>query len=379
MPPHDATPSPTPLTEARLHSIIDSAMDAIITIDDNHHIVLFNKAAQRLFGVPEEQALGSNLNRFIPERFRSNHAKFIEAFGRTGATRRQMGHLDPLHGLRGDGSEFPIEASISHSAIDGQHLMTVILRDISDRKRIEEQLLHAQKMEVIGRLAGGIAHDFNNLLMATFNYLALATRGLDADHPSRAPLTQVHEVSSRAARLTRQLLTFARKQAARPVVLAPGEVLTTIEPMLRQLITDTITLSTTIDPQTPTIRADPSQIEQVLMNLVVNARDAMPNGGTISISAGPFTADTEYCIDHPGAQPGRYATLAVTDTGIGMSDEILARIFEPFFTTKEPGKGTGLGLATCHGIVTQSGGHLTVNSLQGRGTTIRVLLPASTS
>jgi signal transduction histidine kinase len=283
-----------------------------------------------------------------------------------------MGRLDPLHGLRADGSEFPIEASISHSSIDGRHLMTVILRDVSDRKRIEDQLLHAQKMEVIGRLAGGIAHDFNNLLMAIFNYLALATRGLDANHPSRAPLTQVHEVSNRAARLTRQLLTFARKQPTKPVVLSPGEVLTTIEPMLRQLITDTITLSTTIDPDTPTIRADPSQVEQVLMNLVVNARDAMPEGGTIAITTGCFTADLDYCIDHPSAKPGRYATLEVT----GMTEEILARIFEPFFTTKEPGKGTGLGLATCHGIVTQSGGHLTVKSAPGHGTTIRVLLPS---
>ena len=370
---------PTPeWTEARLMSIIDSAMDAIITVDESHCVIMFNNAAQRLFGVPASEALGSSLDRFIPERYRKDHASHVRAFGSTGVTMRQMGLLGSLAGLRADGTEFPIEASISQSALGGRRLYTVILRDISERKRLEEQLLHAQKMEVIGRLAGGIAHDFNNLLMAIFNCLTLATKGLEPEHPSRAALAQVYEASNRAALLTRQLLTFARKQVARPRIISTNEVVTGLEPMLRRLITDDIVLKAQFSPDAGNVRADPTQLEQVLMNLVVNARDAMPKGGTLTIETSNIVLDQAYCATTVGATPGPHVSISVTDTGAGMSKEVQSRLFEPFFTTKEPGKGTGLGLATCYGIITQSGGHITVRSAVGAGTTIRVLLPQVT-
>ena len=361
--------------ESRLLSIIDTAMDAIITVDEGQRVILFNTAAQRMFGVPASEAIGTSLERFIPERFRKDHSEHVRGFGRGGATVRQMGRLGSLSGLRADGTEFPIEASISHSTSDGRHLFTVILRDISERKRLEEQLLQAQKMEVIGRLAGGIAHDFNNLLMAIFNYLTLATKSLEADHPSRAALAQVHEASNRAANLTKQLLTFARKQVAKPRIISLREVVAAVEPMLRRLVSDTVVLETRLSPDTGNIRADPTQLEQVIMNLAVNARDAMPSGGTLTIETENIELDEAYCAATVGASPGPFVAMTVADTGTGMSQEVLSRVFEPFFTTKEPGKGTGLGLATCYGIVTQSGGHITVRSSPGSGTRIRVLLP----
>jgi two-component system, cell cycle sensor histidine kinase and response regulator CckA len=364
--------------EARLLSIIDSAMDAIVTVDESQRVVMFNKAAERVFGVPAGEAVGSPLDRFIPARHRKGHAEHVRSFGTTGVTMRQMGRLGTLHGLRTDGSEFPIEASISHSAFDGRRLYTVILRDVSEHKRLQEQLLHAQKMEVIGRLAGGIAHDFNNLLMAIFNYLTLATKALEPEHPSRAALAQVHEASNRAAALTRQLLTFARKQVVHPRVISLRDVVAGLEPMLRRLITDDIALRTVLSADPSRVLADPTQLEQVLMNLVVNARDAMPSGGTITIEVAESVLDEAYCQSRVGVSLGPGAVLCVTDTGVGMSPEVQARIFEPFFTTKEPGKGTGLGLATCHGIVTQCGGDISVRSAPGRGTTIRIILPLAT-
>ncbi len=361
--------------QERLLAIIDSAMDAIITVDEAQRVIMFNQAAQRLFGVPASEAIGAPLERFIPDRYRNHHAEHIRAFGTTGVSMRRMGRLGALSGLRSDGMEFPIEASISHSSHAGRRLYTVILRDVSERKRLEEQLLHAQKMEVIGRLAGGIAHDFNNLLMAIFNYLTLATKGLEPEHPSRAALAQVHEASNRAATLTRQLLTFARKQVAKPRVVSLREVVAGLEPMLRRLIAEDMVLTTRYNADTGNVRADPTQIEQVIMNLVVNARDAMPGGGTITLETDGVALDEAYCMTTVGASPGPHVTLTVTDTGTGMNKEVMSRIFEPFFTTKEPGKGTGLGLATCHGIVTQAGGHITVQSSPGAGTSIRVLLP----
>jgi len=361
--------------ETRLVSIIQSAMDAIITVDESQRIIMFNPAAERIFSVPAADAIGSPIDRFIPERFRGRHAEHIRGFGRTGVSMRAMGRLGTISGVRGDGSEFPIEASVSQSVVGGRRLYTVILRDITQRRQLEEQLLQAQKMEGIGRLAGGIAHDFNNMLMAVFNYLKLADNRLEPDHPARPSLANVHEAASRAATLTRQLLLFARKQPPQPRVLDPVEVLRGVAPMLRRLIGDNIELRTELSPDTGRVLADPVQIEQVLMNLVVNARDAMPEGGTITISVANIQLDDQGSPGHAEAQSGPYIVITVTDTGHGMTPEVLDRIFEPFFTTKDPDKGTGLGLATCHGIVGQSGGTITVESAPGRGTSIRVLLP----
>ncbi|MCC6229245.1 MAG: response regulator [Phycisphaerales bacterium] len=362
-------------SELRLQRIVESAMDGIITIDQRGHVVMFNAAAEKMFGVPAAQAIGVSLDRFIPSRTRDQHPSFIKAFGAAGVTTRSMGHLGAVAGVRADGTEFPIEASISHAQSDGQHYYTVILRDIAERKRLEAQLLQAQKMEGVGRLAGGIAHDFNNLIMAIFNYLALASRKLGVDHPVAPMLAQANQAAQRAADLTRQLLTFARKQIVAPRVLSPREVAAGLSPMLRRLIGEDVTLRTAFADDTGMVRADHAQLEQVLVNLVINARDAMPSGGTLTLETHNTVLDEAFCRSRVEVTPGEYVVFAVTDTGVGMTPEVQRHIFEPFFTTKPAGKGTGLGLAMCQGIVKQAGGHIGVYSEVGRGTSVRVYLP----
>jgi PAS domain S-box-containing protein len=361
--------------ESRFQRIIESAMDGILTVDERGIIVMFNGAAEKIFGLPATEAIGSPLERFIPLRKRDGHAKFIQHFGQTGVSSRTMGNLGTIHGIRADGSEFPIEASISQAKVGSERFYSAILRDVTEKKRLEAQLLQAQKMEGVGRLAGGIAHDFNNLVMAIFNYLALASRKLGPEHPVTPALSQANQAAQRAADLTRQLLTFARKQAVAPRVLSPRDVAEGLVPMLRRLIGEDVTLRTSLDPETGNVRADPAQLEQVLVNLAINARDAMPDGGTLTIETRNETLDAAYCRSRLEAVPGEHVVIAVSDTGTGMSPEVQSRIFEPFFTTKPAGKGTGLGLATCHGIVKQCGGHIGVYTEPGQGTAMRIYLP----
>ena len=230
-------------------------------------------------------------------------------------------------------------------------------------------------MEGVGRLAGGIAHDFNNLIMAIFNYLALASRKLGVDHPVAPTLAQANQAAQRAADLTRQLLTFARKQVVAPRVLSPREVAAGLTPMLRRLIGEDVTLRTVFADDTGMVRADHAQLEQVLVNLVINARDAMPSGGTLTLETHNTVLDEAFCRSRVEVTPGEYVVFAVTDTGVGMTPEVQRHIFEPFFTTKPAGKGTGLGLAMCQGIVKQAGGHIGVYSEVDRGTSVRVYLP----
>jgi PAS domain S-box-containing protein len=334
-------------SEARLAGIIASAMDAIISIDEAQRILLFNVAAEQMFRCPAAEAIGQLLDRFIPARFQGIHSEQIRAFGRTGITNRSMLSLGMLTALRADGEEFPIEASISQVVVAGQRVFTVIIRDITERKRLEAQLLQAQKMESIGQLAGGIAHDFNNVLSAVIGFLGTAQQQLSEDHLVQRDL-QVAEASAwRAARLTRQLLTFARKQIVEPHVLNLNDVIVEMDKLLRQLIGEDIELVSLPADDLGQIKADPGQIEQVIANLVVNARDAMPHGGRLTIETANTWLDADYTRQHVGVVPGDYVMLAVSDTGTGMDDSVQKHIFEPFYTTKEIDKGTGLGLGRC--------------------------------
>ncbi len=247
--------------------------------------------------------------------------------------------------------------------------------DISQEKGLEHQLLQAHKMEAVGRLAGGVAHDFNNLLTAILGYADMLAAVLPADSLQHGHSQQILRAAQRAADLTRKLLAFARKQLIEPRVFDAGELILAVDPLLRRLIGEDIELVTLPGRSVGLVDADPGQIEQVLVNLVVNARAAMPEGGKLSIETLEVELDEAAARGHPDVPPGRYVVIAVSDTGVGMDRETLAHIFEPFFTTKRAGEGTGLGLATCYGIVKQAGGHISVHSEPGRGTTFRVYLP----
>jgi signal transduction histidine kinase len=244
-----------------------------------------------------------------------------------------------------------------------------------EQAALEEQLRQAQKMEAIGQLAGGIAHDFNNILTAILGYSELITEQIGPDKPIGQDLQEIVMAAHRAATLTRQLLAFSRKQAINPTPVSLNTVTERLQPMLRRLITENISIRTSLDPATHTVLADETQLEQVLMNLVVNARDAMLNGGTLTIQTGNASLDEDYVRHHTDSRPGGYAVLSVSDTGVGMSREVQARIFEPFFTTKEHGRGTGLGLAAVYGIVKQLGGNIWVYSEPGHGAVFKIYLP----
>jgi two-component system, cell cycle sensor histidine kinase and response regulator CckA len=271
-----------------------------------------------------------------------------------------------------------IDVSLSAAAIEVQpgHVTgtTKISHDISKIKRLEEQFRQAQKMEAVGRLAGGVAHDFNNLLTVINGYGEMVMNRLPAGDPARDMLRQVVAAGDRAAGLTRQLLAFSRKSIIEPRILDLKVVVADVDKMLRRLIGEDIEMAVVSDPEVGAVTADAGQIEQVIVNLVVNAGDAMPKGGRLTIEVRDAVLDETYARDHPDAQAGRYVLLAVSDTGCGIDEPTMARIFEPFFTTKGE-RGTGLGLATVHGIVKQSGGHVAVYSEVGRGTTFKVYLP----
>jgi PAS domain S-box-containing protein len=371
------------ISQARLDAVVSSAMDGIITIDEGQRIVLFNRAAERIFRLPVWEALGQPLERFIPQRYRKDHASHVRRFGETGVTSRSMGQLNRLFGLRADGEEFPLEATISQTEVGGETLYTVILRDITERIRAEEalkeseaKLRQSQKMEAIGQLAGGVAHDFNNLLTAINGYCELTLAEVDKDSPLRENLLEIRKAGERAATLTSQLLAYSRKQVVAPRVLNLNQVVGNIGKMLQRLIGDNMSLITRLEPELDLVRIDGGQVEQVLVNLVLNARDAMPRGGPIEVR----TRNADLGPDSQGmvleAEPGRYVCVEVADKGTGMTPEVQARIFEPFFTTKTVGKGTGLGLSSVYGILKQAGGAMKVASVMGRGSTFSLFFPA---
>jgi PAS domain S-box-containing protein len=292
-------------------------------------------------------------------------------------------HVEPLEHriVRKDGTlRWVRNTLVPHLAPSGALVAyDGLIQDITERKALQEQLLQAQKVDGIGRLAGGVAHDFNNLLTAMLGYVEMARLDLPADLPAdhviRTDLDEIRAAGDRAATLTHQLLTFASKQIVTPVRLDLNELVVDLLKMLRPLLGENIAVETVLGPAVGTIEADPSQIQQLLVNLTVNARDAMPDGGRLIIETARENVTKAFAAAHPGARSGRHVRLSVTDTGCGMSEEVRSHLFEPFFTTKERDKGTGLGLATCHGIVRKMGGHIRVSSRRGRGATFLISLP----
>jgi hypothetical protein len=274
-----------------------------------------------------------------------------------------------------DGRTIEVESSTDAIEFAGRPARLVLVRDVTEQRHLEGQLRQALKMEAVGRLAGGLAHDFNNLLTAITGYGDLVLGALPADDARRADVEEIRIAADRAAALTQQLLAFSRKQVLQPRVLDLNVIVRNAEKLLRRLIGEHIALETVLDPALGAVKADPTQLEQVIINLAVNARDAMPQGGRLLLETRNALLDTGYTSEHSMVQPGEYVQLAVSDTGLGMDEQTKARLFEPFFTTKEMGKGTGLGLSTVYGIVKQSGGYIWVYSELGRGTTFKVYLP----
>jgi two-component system, cell cycle sensor histidine kinase and response regulator CckA len=261
------------------------------------------------------------------------------------------------------------QGSNSHPVMEG------IMVDITERKALETQLQQSRKMEAVGRLAGGIAHDFNNLLTIITGYTEMALNRPQMPHEVRADIERIENASGRAAALVRQLLAFSRKQVLQPKILDLNKIVLNLDSLLRRLMDERIEMVTRVKDDIGKVKADPAQIEQVIMNLVVNARDAMPEGGRLVVETCNTELDATYAVDHVSVKPGRYVMLAVSDTGVGMDKQTMAHIFEPFFTTKESGRGTGLGLSTVYGIVKQSGGYIWVYSEPGKGSTFKVYLP----
>ncbi|MGZ8848228.1 MAG: PAS domain S-box protein, partial [Pyrinomonadaceae bacterium] len=356
----------------RLASAVEQTADSIVITDPAGNIQYVNPSFERVTGYSKEEVLGQN-----PRMLKSgkNDPSLYRDLWQT-ITRGDV-WVGQLINKKKDGTLFNERVTISavrDEAGKTKHFVAV-KQDTTHETYLEEQLRQSQKMEAIGQLAGGVAHDFNNLLTAINGYSSLALQRIDQVNLVKGYLEEIKKAGDRAANLTRQLLAFGRKQILQPLPINLNDVVTEMNKMLRRLIGENIVLTAKLDPTVKKIQADPGQIEQVLRNLVVNARDAMPQGGNLTIETLKVELDAAFASRRLGIKPGNYVMLAVSDTGTGMDEETKARIFDPFFTTKEKGKGTGLGLSTVHGIVNQSGGNIWVYSEPNRGTTFKVYLP----
>jgi len=366
--------------------LIDAAPDALIVVDERGMIRVANRQAAILFGYPEAELLGSSVEMLVPEALRAAHAEHRGVYGADPKTRHMESGLK-LTARRKDGTAMPVDIALSSIRTPSGRLTSASIRDISarveaetERQRITEELhqarlRQAQRLETVGQLAGGIAHDFNNLLAVILNYADFLAEQLPPGE-MRQDVEEIQRAATRAANLTRQLLIFARREVAAPEVLDLNAVISGVENVLRRTLGEDIALKLVLADRLPSVRADPGQMEQVFLNLAVNARDAMPRGGQLVVETAAEELDEVYVTAHPNVAPGRYVRLSVSDTGTGMSPEVVARAFDPFFTTKAPGHGTGLGLATVYGIVVQAGGDVAIYSEPGLGTRVSMHLPA---
>ncbi len=357
-----------------LAALLESAAQAILSVDRQGRIVLANARTEEMFGYSRRELLGESIEALLPLGARDKHQAHRAGYFSSPHI-RPMGTGMELAGRRKDGAEFPVEVSLSHIQTDEGPFAIAFVSDITQRKHLEEQLLHAQKIEAVGRLAGGVAHDFNNLLTIISGYDRMLLEGLAPEDPLRTYAEEVAKAADRAGALTGQLLAFSRRQVMRPRTIDVNELIRGADRMLRRLIGEDIDLRLGLGAEAGNIKADPGQVEQIVLNLAINARDAMPDGGKLTIETEVTHLDENYARTHVGVLPGDYVMIAVSDTGHGMDAETKRHIFEPFFTTKEQGKGTGLGLATVYGTVKQSGGDIWVYSEPGRGTTFKIYFP----
>jgi PAS domain S-box-containing protein len=367
-----ATEASLRASEERYRGIVETTSEGVVLLDDGGRIRYTNGRFAAIVGRPAAELPGTTLLDLVAAAERPHAAQALSRVHDGGTHRVEVSLHHP------DGRVVCAQVALTAGVNDstGSPSVLAMVADVTEQKSVEAQLRQAQKLDAVGQLAGGVAHDFNNLLTVIDGYAALLAAG--ADESTTRDLAMIRDAAARAGGLTRQLLAFSRTQATRVDVVDVVKLVAGIEEMLRRLIREDVDLVVTASAARAPVWADPGQLEQVLVNLVVNARDAMPEGGTLSIDTGRVRLGGEYAAKL-GLEPGDHVLITVADTGCGMSDDVAARVFEPFFTTKEQGKGSGLGLSTVYGIVTQARGHIRLDSTPGAGTTFRVYLPATTA
>jgi PAS domain S-box-containing protein len=361
--------------ELTYRTVIETALDAFILMDQSGRVLEWNPKAEDMFGWPAKEAVGrAVMEMIVPPEHRQAHGEGLQRFLMTGEHRVLRQRIE-ITALRRDGTEIPVELMIVPFQSEGVWLFSGFIRDLTERKQAEEQLRQAQKMEAVGQLTGGLAHDFNNLLTAMITSLDLLEREVEGNEKAKALTELALRAALRGADLTRHLLAFSRRQTLQAVAFDLNEVAMETAQLLRRTLGENVEIELHLADDLALALADPAQVSSALANLSINARDAMADGGKLTIESANKTLDARYAAENDDVAPGDYVMLAVSDTGSGMSPETLSRVFEPFFTTKSEGKGSGLGLSMVYGFAKQSGGHVKIYSEIGRGTTVRLYLP----
>lgn len=361
--------------ESHLLSILETVPEAMVVIDEAGITLSFSKAAERLFGFTAEEVCGRNVKMLMPNPDRDRHDDYISRYLTTGE-RRIIGFGRVVTGQRKDGTTFPMELAVGEAATSGKRIFTGFIRDLTSRHKMEEELRQSQKMEAIGQLTGGIAHDFNNLLTVISGNLEMIERRLDNER-LLALLREAQGAADDGAKLTGQLLAFGRRQALNAKLADIGQLVSNFADLLRRTLGEAIELRTVVTGAALSALVDTAQLQNALLNLALNARDAMPRGGRLTVEIARTHLDADYAQMYPQVRTGDFVLVSVSDTGEGMSAEVQQRAFEPFFTTKGVGSGTGLGLSMVYGFARQSGGYVQLYSELGRGTTVRLFLPAA--
>jgi PAS domain S-box-containing protein len=360
---------------ARLKAVVETAVDGVILIDAQGRVLMFNPACEKLFNYQAQEIIGQNVKMLMPAPYRAEHDGYLSNFHQT-RVRKIIGIGREVTGQRKDSSTFPMDLSVGEAIQDGESIFVGIIHDLTGRKKTEEQLVQAQKMEMVGQLSGGIAHDFNNLLTVIVGNSEFLSDQLKPRPDLRQLADDIGQAGERGAELTQRLLAFSRRQTLRPIEIDCNKLLESMHKLLRRAMREDIDIKIDFDPDIPLAFADPAQLESAILNLGLNAQDAMTGGGHLTLTTAAAFLDDQYQMLHPEVRPGEYVLVAITDTGAGMPKEVLERVFEPFFTTKEVGKGSGLGLSMVYGFVKQSNGHVAIYSEPGLGTTVRMYLPA---
>lgn len=348
----------------------------LLAVDVDGRILLANREIERLFGHAMDALVGERVEMLVPERFRGRHPIFRGEYFREPQS-RPMGAGRDLFGLHKDGTEVPVEIGLNPIAGPGGTVILASVVDISERRRLEDRARHSQKMEAIGTLAGGIAHDFNNILLSIVGHTELARRAASHDAQQQQDLDKVLTAAERGRQLVQRILTFSRQRDVSRTPLRLERPVREALHLLRATLPAGIEMRDTLDPSTPEVLADDTQMHQIVMNLATNAAHAMAEGGALDVRVSPVEVDAAFASRRAGLRPGRWARITVKDTGAGMTPDVLRRALEPFFTTKPPGQGTGLGLSVIHGIVESHGGAIEIQSEPGKGTRVDVYLPSA--